>query len=139
MTSRTLETVHKTIKLERPQAPLWAYHLCSADMNVQQLRYLIAVSDFGSVSAAARSLGVTQPVVSRSIHAFEAEHGVTMFALSGTRLVVTEEGEPIVDAARDALAAFDARRTDGAGGEGQAGARHRHDAYERVAPHQSTE
>jgi LysR family nitrogen assimilation transcriptional regulator len=77
-------------------------------MNVQQLRYLIAVCDFGSVSAAARSLGVTQPVVSRSVHAFETEHGVTMFALSGTRLVVTEASEPIVDAARDALAAFDA-------------------------------
>jgi LysR family transcriptional regulator, nitrogen assimilation regulatory protein len=104
---RTLEGNYKTIKFESPQGPLWAYHLCSADMNVQQLRYLIAVSDFGSVSAAARSLGVTQPVVSRSVHAFESEHGVTMFALSGTRLVMTEAAEPIVDAARNALAAFD--------------------------------
>ena len=77
-------------------------------MNVQQLRYLIAVSDFGSVSAAARSLGVTQPVVSRSIHAFESEQGVTVFALSGTRLVVTEAAQEIVHAARDALTAFDA-------------------------------
>ena len=77
-------------------------------MNVQQLRYLIAVSDFGSVSAAARSLGVTQPVVSRSIHAFENEQGVTVFGLSGTRLVVTEAAQEIVHAARDALAAFDA-------------------------------
>ncbi len=77
-------------------------------MNVQQLRYLIAVSDFGSVSAAARSLGVTQPVVSRAIHAFESEQGVTVFALSGTRLVVTEAAQEIVHAARDALTAFDA-------------------------------
>jgi LysR family nitrogen assimilation transcriptional regulator len=77
-------------------------------MNVQQLRYLIAVSDFGSVSAAARSLGVSQPVISRSVHSFETEHGVTMLGLSGRRLVVTEAGQPIVDAARNALAAFDA-------------------------------
>jgi LysR family transcriptional regulator, nitrogen assimilation regulatory protein len=77
-------------------------------MNVQQLRYLIAVSDFGSVSAAARSLGVTQPVVSRSIHAFEDEQGVTVFVLSGTCLVVAEAAEAIVKAARDALDAFDA-------------------------------
>jgi LysR family transcriptional regulator, nitrogen assimilation regulatory protein len=76
-------------------------------MNVQQLRYLVAVSDFGSVSAAGRTLGVTQPVISRAVHAFETEHGVTMFTLSGTRLVLTEAGEPIVDAARGALAAFD--------------------------------
>ena len=65
-------------------------------MNVQQLRYLVAVSDFGSLSAAARSLGVTQPVVSWAVHAFETEHGVKVFRLSGTRLVVTEQGQAIV-------------------------------------------
>jgi DNA-binding transcriptional LysR family regulator len=77
-------------------------------MTVQQLRYLVAISDFGSVSAAARSLGVTQPVISRSVHAFEAEYGVTMFGLSGRRLVITETAQKIVSAARDALAAIDA-------------------------------
>jgi DNA-binding transcriptional LysR family regulator len=76
-------------------------------MNIQQLHYLVAVSDFGSVSAAARSLGVTQPVVSRSIRAFEAEQGVTVFSLRGRRLVPTEAGRAVVDAARDALAAID--------------------------------
>ena len=77
-------------------------------MSVQQLRYLVAVSDFGSVSAAARSLGVSQPVISRSVHAFEAEHGVTVFGLSGRRLVITEAAQAVVSAARDALAAIDA-------------------------------
>ena len=76
-------------------------------MNIQQLRYLVAVSDFGSVSAAARSMGVTQPVISRSVRAFEHEHGVTMFALCGRRLVPTEAGKAVVDSARDALAAID--------------------------------
>jgi DNA-binding transcriptional LysR family regulator len=76
-------------------------------MNVQQLRYLVAVSDFGSVSAAARSLGVTQPVISRSIRTFDVEHGVTVFCLSGRRLVPTEAGVAVVDSAREALAAFD--------------------------------
>ena len=75
-------------------------------MNVQQLRYLVAVSDFGSVSAAARSLDVTQPVISRSVRAFEVEHGVTVFGLRGSRLVPTEAGKAVVDAARDALAAI---------------------------------
>jgi DNA-binding transcriptional LysR family regulator len=77
-------------------------------MNVQQLRYLVAVSDFGSVSAAARSLGVTQPVISRSIRTFDVEHGMTVFCLSGRRLVPTEAGVAVVDSAREALAAFDA-------------------------------
>jgi LysR family transcriptional regulator, nitrogen assimilation regulatory protein len=77
-------------------------------MTVQQLRYLVAVSEFGSVSAAARSLGVSQPVISRSVHAFEAEYGVTVFGLSGRRLVFTEAAQAVVSAARDALAAIDA-------------------------------
>ena len=77
-------------------------------MNVQQLRYLVAVSDSGSVSAAARSLHVTQPVISRSIRAFELEHGITLFCLSGRRLVPTDAGRSVVDSAREALAAIDA-------------------------------
>ncbi len=77
-------------------------------MNVQQLRYLVAVSDYGSVSAAARSLLVTQPVISRSVRAFEVEHGMTVFHLAGTRLVPTEPGRAVVDSARKALAAIDA-------------------------------
>jgi DNA-binding transcriptional LysR family regulator len=76
-------------------------------MNVQQLRYLVAVSDSGSVSAAARSLDVTQPVISRSIRAFEDEHDLKVFGRRGRRLVPTEAGQAVVQAARDALAAID--------------------------------
>lgn len=90
------------------QPPFWACDLCSGSMNVQQLRYLVAVSDSGSVSAAARSLGITQPVISRAVRAFEAEQRVTVFALCGRSLVPTEAGKDIVDAARDALTAIDA-------------------------------
>ena len=75
---------------------------------MQQLRYLVAVSELGSVSAAARSLHVGQPAISRSIRSFEVEHGVTVFKLSGRRLVPTEAGTTVVDAARRALAAIDA-------------------------------
>jgi DNA-binding transcriptional LysR family regulator len=96
------------IKYGWRQALFWASHLCSAGMNVQQLRYLVAVSDCGSVSRAARLLCVTQPVISRSIRAFEVEHGVTVFCLSGRCLVPTEAGLAVVDAARDALAAVEA-------------------------------
>ena len=77
-------------------------------MNVQQLRYLVAVSDSGSVSAAARLLGVTQPVISRSVRAFEVEHAMPVFCLSGRRLVPTAAGKAVVDSARDAMAAIDA-------------------------------
>lgn len=80
---------------------------------------MVAVSDGGSVSAAARSLCVTQPVISRSLRAFEIEHGVTVFALSGRRLIPTGAGAVIVDAARDALAAIEvvAQLAHAAGGQ----------------------
>jgi DNA-binding transcriptional LysR family regulator len=60
------------------------------------------------VSAAARSLHVGQPAISRSIRSFEVEHGVSVFWLSGRRLVPTEAGTSVVDAARRALEAIDA-------------------------------
>jgi LysR family cyn operon transcriptional activator len=76
-------------------------------MNIQQLRYLVGVIDGGSMSAAARSLNVTQPVISRSIRDFEREHGMKVFALSGRRLVATEAGISVIASARRALAAID--------------------------------
>ena len=87
---------------------------------MQQLRYLVAVSDLGSVSAAARSLHVTQPAISRSVRSFEVEHGVTVFRLSGRRLVPTEAGITVVDAARRALAAIDAVELEARAAGGQA-------------------
>jgi DNA-binding transcriptional LysR family regulator len=77
-------------------------------MNVQQLTYLVAVADSGSVSAAGRALHVTQPVISRSIRAFELEHRVKLFRRSGRRLVPTEAGTAVIASARYALAAIDA-------------------------------
>jgi DNA-binding transcriptional LysR family regulator len=77
-------------------------------MNVQQLTYLVAVADSGSVSAAGRALHVTQPVISRSIRAFEQEHRVKLFRRSGRRLVPTEAGTAIIASARRALGAIDA-------------------------------
>jgi LysR family transcriptional regulator, cyn operon transcriptional activator len=76
-------------------------------MNIQQLRYLVGVIDSGSMSAAARSLNVTQPVISRSIRDFEREHGMKVFALSGRRLIATEAGTSVIASARRALAAID--------------------------------
>ena len=76
-------------------------------MNLQQLRYVVAVSDFGSVSAAARSLQVTQPVVTRSLRAFEAEHSLAVSCRSGRCLVPTDAGRAVVEAARQALAAVE--------------------------------
>ena len=76
-------------------------------MNLQQLRYLVATADSGSISGAARAHLVSQPVVSRALHRLEKEYGVLLFRKSGRRLVLTDVGDAVVSAARRALEALD--------------------------------
>ncbi|MFK7859451.1 MAG: LysR family transcriptional regulator [Granulosicoccus sp.] len=51
----------------------------------------------GSLSAAAKALGVTQPTLSRQVAALEAELGITLFERVGQRLVLTESGAKLVE------------------------------------------
>jgi DNA-binding transcriptional LysR family regulator len=76
-------------------------------MNIQQLRYLVSATDAGSLSGAARALGVSQPVVSRSIHDLEREYDVVLFRRNGRSLVPTKAALEMVSAARRALDALD--------------------------------
>lgn len=57
------------------------------------MRLAIEVARRQSISAAARSLGVSQPALTRSIGELEAELGVELFARSPQGVEVTEEGE----------------------------------------------
>ncbi|HIP80697.1 MAG TPA: LysR family transcriptional regulator [Kiloniellaceae bacterium] len=60
-----------------------------------------AVMDAGSVSAAARHLGVTQPAVSRLLKQFEAELGVSLFNRAKGKLTPTPEAHRLsVDVGR---------------------------------------
>jgi DNA-binding transcriptional LysR family regulator len=76
-------------------------------MNLQQLHYLVATADLGSVSAAARQVGVSQPVVSRALHGLERELCLTLFTQTGRCLTVTDAGQLVVHQARRALQACD--------------------------------
>ncbi len=77
----------------------------AAAMNLQQLRYLIAVVDHGlNVSDAADALYTSQPGVSKQIRQLEDELGVTVFVRQGKRLAsMTPAGEVVVATARRAL------------------------------------
>jgi DNA-binding transcriptional LysR family regulator len=76
-------------------------------MNLQQLRYLVAVGDTPSLSAAARAVGVSQPVLSRAVRTLERELGVELLRLDGRRLVLTERGLAVLATARSAVRAVD--------------------------------
>jgi LysR family cyn operon transcriptional activator len=73
-----------------------------------QLRYLVATLDHGSMTTAGRALHVAQPALSRSIRRLERELRVSLFVTQGRGLRPTETGLRIGELARQALAAFDA-------------------------------
>ncbi len=72
-------------------------------MNLQQLRYLVAIADRGTMTAAATQLHVAQPALSRAMKALEAELEVRLFEPSGRSVRLTPVGEEVVAAARVAL------------------------------------
>ena len=61
-------------------------------ISLRQLRYLIAVADAGSFSAAAELTHVAQPALSRQIGSLEEEVGVRLLVRSRKGVVLTEAG-----------------------------------------------
>lgn len=70
----------------------------SFDWN--QVRAFLATAEEGSLSRAARALGLTQPTLGRQVAALEAALGVSLFERLGRRLVLTEAGRGLLDHAR---------------------------------------
>jgi len=78
-------------------------------MNFRHLEVFYSVMVNGTVTAAARHLGVSQPSVTTTLKHAEAELGVQLFLREGGRLVPTEEATLLFDEAaraHDALAAL---------------------------------
>jgi DNA-binding transcriptional LysR family regulator len=72
--------------------------------TLQQLRYLVAVADHGSVSAAARSLYVSQPGVSAAISYLEGIFGIQCFVRHHAKgVTLTAAGQSFVAAAKNVL------------------------------------
>lgn len=76
--------------------------------NWDDLRHVLAVAETGSVSAAARLLGVNHATVLRRIAAFEAALGTTLFERGRNGYAVLPDQFRVIDAAREAAAAIEA-------------------------------
>jgi DNA-binding transcriptional LysR family regulator len=77
-----------------PNENVW----CRMDWTL--VRSFLATVETGSLSAAARGLGLTQPTIGRHIQELEQDLGVTLFARSQRGLEPTEAALDLVDAAR---------------------------------------
>ncbi|MDJ0628241.1 MAG: LysR family transcriptional regulator [Rhodobacter sp.] len=69
--------------------------------NWDDLRFVLAVAENGSVSAAARSLGVNHATVLRRIAAFEARHGSPVFERTARGYVIPPDRLRLIEAARE--------------------------------------
>ena len=65
-------------------------------INNKNMEYVAAVAQYDSITAAAESLYISQPALSRFISNLEKRIGVTLFQRVGNRFLLTYEGEPIV-------------------------------------------
>ena len=73
-------------------------------MDFRELQSLVEVMEKGSISAAAASLGISQPAVSKHIAKLEKEMGVKIFARGQKCSNLTVEGEAMYKFARKTLA-----------------------------------
>lgn len=71
-----------------------------ADVELRQLRYLIAVADEGGITRAAASLGMTQPALTRAIATLERSVGVALVDRLPRGAVLTAAGDILADRAR---------------------------------------
>jgi len=71
-------------------------------LSLAQLRQFVALAEAGSVGAAARALGVSQPAATKSLRALEAELGVALVRRTARGTELTKHGHTFLLRARSA-------------------------------------
>lgn len=72
----------------------------SVNFDWNHTRTFLVTAEEGTLSAAAKALGLTQPTLSRQVSALEADLGITLFERVGQRLVLTDSGMELLEHAR---------------------------------------
>ncbi len=80
------------------------------NLDWNQLKAFLETAETGSLSAAARKLGLTQPTLSRQVAAIEERMGVTLFERVGKAMALTPTGLDLLEHARAMGAAAEALR-----------------------------
>lgn len=78
------------------------------NLDWNQLKAFLETAETGSLSAAARKLGLTQPTLSRQVAAIEQVMGVTLFERVGKSMALTPTGLDLLEHARAMGAAAEA-------------------------------
>jgi DNA-binding transcriptional LysR family regulator len=76
-------------------------------MQLHQLRYFVAVAEVRHFTQAADLVGITQPSLSKQIHALEADLGAPLFERVRGKIALTAAGEVLLPLAKRILADVD--------------------------------
>lgn len=88
-------------------------------MDLQQLRYVVAVAETRSFTRAAERCFVVQSALSHQVARLERELGIRLFARTSRRVELTQAGEAFLPAARESLACADRAVTEAAAATGE--------------------
>ncbi len=77
-------------------------------MTIQQLKFVITISECGSLSKAAEQLYVSQPSLSSSLRELETELGIRIFHRSGRGVTLTNDGVEFMSYARSLYHQYEA-------------------------------
>lgn len=87
--------------------PIFLYsttcYLIHTSMDINQIRYFLAIVNTGGFTKAADSLLISQPALSLSIRRLEQEFGATLFERGGRKTILTPAGQFFLETARDIL------------------------------------
>ena len=72
-------------------------------MTLQQLRYLVAIVEYGSINAAAKNLYASQSNFSTAVKELEAEFGIRIFNRNNRGVTLTNEGAELLAYARQVV------------------------------------
>ena len=72
----------------------------SVNFDWNRARAFLVTAEEGSLSAAARALGLTQPTLSRQVDALEKELGLVLFERAGRGLILTPSGFELLEHVR---------------------------------------
>ncbi len=76
-------------------------------MTLQQLKYVLVISETGSMNKAAEQLYVSQPSLTSSVQELEKEIGIKIFNRSGRGVSLTNDGAEFIQYARQVVGQFD--------------------------------
>ena len=72
-------------------------------MTLQQLKYILKIVDYRSISEAAKNIYISQPALSNSVNELEKELGIEIFSRNTKGISLTSDGEEFLSYARQVV------------------------------------